>query len=412
MPRRATLARAYRSSELIDELVATYFPGPRSATGEDTVEFSCHGSPLILRNLVEAALQAGARLAKPGEFTLRAFLNGRLDLAQAEAVCELIRARTESSRRAALSQLQGGLSRRVRDLREPVFDLLVRVEASLDHPEEDLPSLERSEVLARLEYSRSAVSALAATFRQGRIVSEGARICIVGRPNAGKSSLLNALLGTERAIVCPEPGTTRDTLEEASDLGGIQSVLIDTAGLREECGDPAEVQGIERTRRALDSSDLALLVVDRSRPLSKEDKRVHLEILESAVRQGRPVVTVLNKSDLPPRLEDRPADAAISTLTGKGLQELITLIGSRLAQDLPGGRDPVLVTSLRHHQALLQAAAELGEARDAVRALPGRWEDRLAFHLRRTLQGLGEIVGEGAPDEVLEAVFSRFCVGK
>lgn len=409
-PRRAALAEARFEGETIDQVVATFFPGPDSATGDDLLEISAHGSPYILRRLLNAALALGARAAEPGEFTQRAFLNGKLDLAQAEAVCALIGARTQRAHRIALSQLEGGLSSAVKSAKEPVLDLLVRIEASLDHPEEDLPGLSAEAAGAAVKKALSPITALAGTFTAGRLASEGARICIVGRPNAGKSSLLNALLGSDRAIVCAEPGTTRDTLEEPSSLMGLPALLIDTAGLRENVQDPAERSGIERSERALKAADLALLVMDRSRPAGEEDFRVHRRILETAARMGRPVLTVANKADLPAALA-QAADVEISATERRGIGELVAIIAKTLACDQALG-EPVMVISARHERALNCAAESLREAEGALEKFPGRWEDRVASHLRQSLGHLDEILGSNAPDEVLRGIFSRFCIGK
>ncbi|OGR89850.1 MAG: tRNA uridine-5-carboxymethylaminomethyl(34) synthesis GTPase MnmE [Elusimicrobia bacterium RIFCSPHIGHO2_02_FULL_57_9] len=406
--RSATLAKAHWETP-IDEVLATYFPASQSPTGEDLVEVSAHGSPLILKRLLMAALAAGARPARPGEFTQRRFLNGRLDLTQAEAVCDLIRAKTSEAQRAALVQLEGGLSKEIAALRAPLLDLLIRIEANLDHPEEDIPSLSVAEIRQSLAQAAAPLLNLAATFDRGRRLAEGARICIVGRPNAGKSSLLNALLGTDRAIVCASAGTTRDTLEEGADIGGIPSLLIDTAGLREHCGDEVERSGVERAQRALRACDLALLVIDQSKTLEAEDESVHRRILEQAAQQGRPVISVLNKADLPCRNATR-GDVSISAKAKTGLQDLLGLIGRRLAPaQLSEGS---LITSVRHHQALRGAVQELEQARAAAARWPALWEDRAACHLRQALRRLGEITGEAAPDEILEGIFSRFCVGK
>lgn len=413
-PRRATLSRAHDEASPIDHVVATWFPGPNSATGEDLVEVSTHGSPYILGRLLKAALSRGARLAEPGEFTQRAFLNGRLDLAQAEAVAELIRAKTDRAHRAALTRLEGGLSRAVERLRAPILDLLVGVEAALDHPEEDLPAPGPEPTREALLQARRKVLGLAETFKVGRLLADGARVCLVGRPNAGKSSLLNALLGTDRAIVCPTPGTTRDTLEEAADFEGIPGFLIDTAGLREGAQDEAEALGLERSERALRTADLGLLVIDRSRPQGPEDERVHRRILETSARLGRPLVAVLNKSDLPAALH--MDGVPVSAKSGSGLRELSRLIAGRLSSEAAAG-DELVVCSLRHAKALDLAAKALSEAEQAVAKYPGRWEDRAASWLREALGRLDEITGPGAPgerapDELLREIFSRFCIGK
>jgi tRNA modification GTPase len=408
-PRRATVAWARSAGETIDQVVATFLPGPNSPSGEDVVEFSAHGSPLILRFLLDACLAQGAVAALPGEFTQRAFLNGRLDLSQAEAVCELIRARTSGAHRACLRQLQGGLSRRLQEARVPILELLVQAEAVLDHPEEDIPALQGRETRRALEKTALPIEALAATFGRGRLLSEGARVCIVGRPNAGKSSLLNALLGRERAIVCPAPGTTRDTLEEACSLAGAPAVLIDTAGLREEACDPAEKAGMERARQALSSSDLALLVIDASRPVGPEDRAVHQDILSTAARQGSPVIPVLNKSDI---LGGGTTDDAIyvSALSGTGIDELLSEVSRKLMPRESAETEVIL--SARHHAALKACALELRTAETLLLSRSESFEDRLAHHLREALRRLDEIEGVGMPDEALHAVFSRFCVGK
>lgn len=410
-PRVATLAQAHGDCRPIDQVIATYFPAPHSATGEDVVEISAHGSPYILKELLTAALRAGARMAEPGEFTQRAFLNGRLDLAQAEAVCDLIRARTDRAHRAALSQLEGGLSKAVGSGRRTVLEILIRIEAVLDHPEEDIPALSPHETRQFLLDAQRPLRDLAGTFRSGRLLVEGARVCIVGRPNAGKSSLLNALLGTDRAIVCPTPGTTRDTIEEAMDLAGLPAVLIDTAGLRENVENEAEASGIKRSERALQAADLALLVIDGSRTEDEEDARIHRRILDAAARLGRPILTVNNKSDLRAKPDSGGADVSISTLTRSGLEDLVRMAAERLSQTQAPAQT-VVITSLRHQQALERAAQALENAREAISLHPGRWEDRAASALRQSLKHLGKITGEAAPDEVLHGIFSRFCVGK
>ncbi|MBI5625166.1 MAG: tRNA uridine-5-carboxymethylaminomethyl(34) synthesis GTPase MnmE [Elusimicrobia bacterium] len=407
-PRRAVVGRAFSGKEALDRVVAVFYPGPGTATGEDLVEVTAHGSPFILRRLLEEAIAAGARSALPGEFTQRAFLNGRLDLSQAEAVCDLIAARTGRAHRAALEAVEGALSREVRAAAAPIADLLVRVEAGLDHPEEDVPIVGPEEASAELERARVRVLALAGTFRSGRLLTEGARIAIVGRPNAGKSSLLNALLGAERAIVCPSPGTTRDTIEEPCDLGGIPAVLIDTAGLTADPTDEAEAMGIERTLRALERCDLALLVEDGSAAPGAEDSEVARIVTERSA--AGTVIAVRSKSDLAPA-SGRAGGLAVSAATGAGISELAAAAAAALAG--PGGEEhAVTVTSARHHAALRACAAELALALRAAKERPESFEELAAGALRSSLKELGTITGEDAGQDVLAAVFSRFCVGK
>lgn len=409
-PRRAAMERVFDDEGPIDQAVVVYFPGPHSATGEDVVEFSVHGSSYIMARLLKALLAKGAAAAQPGEFTQRAFLNGRLDLAQAEAVCELIRAGTGSAHRAALAQLEGGLSKEVSLARAPILEMLVGVEALLDHPEEDIPGFSSGELSSRLEELGRPLVALADSHARGRLLSEGPRVCLVGRPNAGKSSLLNALLGAERAIVCPEPGTTRDTLEEPCDVRGLPAVLIDTAGLREQAPAAAERSGMERAERALRGSDLALLVIDASREEDEEDRRVHGRILETARREGRAVISVYNKMDLRAAPAAAPEGSAwVSALRRTGLDDLLSRISAKLAPEERGG---TVVTSARHQDCLRRALACLDEAAQAVRLHGSLVEDRLASHLRQALAALDEIGGAAAQDEVLAAIFSKFCVGK
>jgi len=396
----------------IDEGVAVFFPAAKSPLGEDLVELTVHGSAYILERLVSAAVSTGAaRRAQPGEFTQRAFLNGKLDLAQAEAVCGLVRARSEAAHQAALRQLRGGLSQAVRRCREPIFDLLVRVEACLDHPEEDIPSLTPAQAGAAVAAARAPIDALAASYRLGRLASEGARVALVGRPNAGKSSLFNALLGRERAIVRPEPGTTRDTIEEDLELAGRRVTLVDTAGLR-AAADPAEREGVRRAAQALESCDAAVLVIDGSRAPDAEDGLEHAAVAETARRRGLPLVRAFNKSDLGGRLDGPIADPAValSAATGAGVGELRGLLARALGPSPDESRE--VVTSDRHHAALQRASCELAAAEECVRALAGGWEDRAAFHLRQAAGALGDILGEDAGEQALHAVFSRFCVGK
>ncbi len=410
IPRRATLARATADGRLLDHVVATYFPAPNNATGEELIEISSHGSPYILRCLVDETMHLGARAAEPGEFTRRAFLNGRLDLAQAEAVGALIRARSDRAHRAALTQLEGGLSKRIASLRGPILDTLIAIEASLDHPEEDLPRPSASRTIEGLEASGTLLREMAETHRTGRIFADGARIGIVGRTNAGKSSLFNALLGSDRAIVCPSPGTTRDTIEEPAEACGIPLLLIDTAGLRDEASSLAERSGIERSERVLKTSDMTLLVIDSSRPLSPEDEKIHRRIAQSSRTQGQPLITIGSKSDLAWRLGDFSCDLMVSALKGSGIRELKSRLAAHLATDT--SQETNIILSARHHRLLLGAAETLAAAVRVIREDPAVWEDKAASLLHSVLDDLGSITGESASDEILNGIFSRFCIGK
>ncbi|HEX4048297.1 MAG TPA: tRNA uridine-5-carboxymethylaminomethyl(34) synthesis GTPase MnmE [Elusimicrobiota bacterium] len=410
-PRRAAARTARRAGRPVDRVVAVFWEAPETPTGEDLLELTAHGSPEILRELVAAAIDAGARPAEPGEFTRRAFVNGRLDLAQAEAVEALIRARGESARRAALDRLEGGLSRAVAAVRAPILDRLALLEARLDHPDEDIPPLSDAAADAAFAALRAPLERLLAAFDRGRAEREGLRVCLVGRPNAGKSSLLNALLGRDRAIVAATPGTTRDTLSEPAVLDGLPAVLVDTAGLRDDASDPAEREGVARAERALAACDVAVLVVDSARPEDDADARAHRRALELAAKEGRPVVVARSKSDLAARA-GASGGISVSARTGAGLAALASAVAAAASAAPNGDEGEALLVGTRDRDAFAAALAELDAARAAVADHPGVWEDRAACHLREAHALLGRVVGEGAPDEVLAAVFSRFCVGK
>ena len=410
-PRRATTRLARRGGAPVDRVVAVYWEAPDTPTGEDLLELTAHGSPEIRRELVAAAVSAGARPAEPGEFTRRAFVNGRLDLAQAEGVEALIAARGGRARRAALERLEGGLSRAVAAARAQVLDLLAPLEARLDHPDEDIAPLDAAGADAALSLLRVPLQRLLSAHERGRAEREGLRVCLVGRPNAGKSSLLNALLGRDRAIVAAQPGTTRDTLEEPAVLEGLPATLVDTAGLREDAADDAEREGVTRAERALSSCDVAVLVVDAARGEDAADERGRRRALELAALHGRPVVVALNKADLVAERAALTGGLAVSARTGEGLDALARAVAAAAgAAVLDEGED--LLVGERDRAAIAAALAELDAARAAVAEHPGLWEDRAACHLREAHARLGLVLGEGAPDEVLRAVFSRFCVGK
>jgi tRNA modification GTPase len=396
------------AGQTVDEALAVYFKAPHSYTREDVVEIHCHGGALPLRRTLELALGYGARLAEPGEFTLRAFLNGRIDLAQAEATLDLIQARTQTGLQLALDQLGGRLSREVRQARDGLIGALAYLTALVDFPEDDVPE---QEVLEPLRASLALVEQLYRGAEQGILYRYGARAVLVGRPNAGKSSLLNALLQVERAIVTPIAGTTRDTLEETANLGGVPVVLIDTAGIT-ETADPVERIGVERSRRALASADLVLLVLDRSAPLTEEDLRI------AQLSHSRPTIVVYNKADLPEQLDAAPllaahptvrAETTTSAASGEGLAQL----GETVARSLLGEAaltGETLVTNPRHREALSRSVDHL---RSAVAALELNVPvDLVAVDVTAAVQALGEVTGESVGEDLLSTIFSRFCIGK
>ncbi|MBI3947879.1 MAG: tRNA uridine-5-carboxymethylaminomethyl(34) synthesis GTPase MnmE [Armatimonadetes bacterium] len=399
------------SGRPVDQVVLILYRAPRSYTGEDAAEICGHGGAMPLGRILSLALAHGARPARPGEFTCRAFLNGKLDLAQAEAVVDVVQARTEPALTLAVRQLEGRLSALVRRARDAVLPVVAHVEATIDFPE-DVPELPRPELDRRIAAAAATVESLLAGARAGRIYREGARVVIAGRPNVGKSSLLNALLREDRAIVTDIPGTTRDVIEESATIRGIPIRTIDTAGIR-PARDPIEAIGVERALAQIADADLVLAVLDASQPLGADDRTVLVRA------RGRPAVVILNKRDLP-ELRVAPADVAgdlpgapvvaISALQGTGIAEL----EEEVAATLLGGRGPAgddaLVTSARHQAALEAAAASLREARATLTA--GIPLDLVVTDLRGALAALGQITGESASDAVLADIFGRFCIGK
>lgn len=396
-----------RDGRVVDEVLLTVMRAPRTYTREDTVEISGHGGLWAARQVLEAVLAAGARLAEPGEFTKRAFLNGRLDLAQAEAVADIIRARTDRALAAAEEQLAGRLSERVNRLRDALMHLLAHVEAYLDFPEEDIHPATQEELQAGLRRAIDGLDELLSTANEGRILRQGVRAVIVGRPNVGKSSLLNQLLGRDRAIVAPTPGTTRDTIEETANLRGVPVVFVDTAGLR-ETGEAVEQEGIRRSQAALRSAELVLVVLDRSAPREPEDERLLSEMA------GRRHMVVLNKSDLPPRL-DLPAGlaapvVAVSCLTGAGLEELKdAIVRAVWSGALRAERAEVMINT-RHQDALRRARESAQRTLEALAA--GLPLDLVALDLRLAANAVGEVVGQTAVEDLLDVVFREFCIGK
>ena len=394
---------------VVDEVMFAFLRQPRSYTGEDTVEIHCHGGPYVVRQVLGLVLARGARHAEPGEFTKRAFLNGRLDLTQAEAVLDLIRSRTDKAAGVALGQMEGGLSQEVRALREQLVDTLVQVEAAIDFPEEEIELLQQAALAGKVTGVVDRISALIDSYEWGRLIREGARVCIVGRPNVGKSSLMNALLGVDRAIVTATPGTTRDFIEETVSLDGLPVVLWDTAGIRGGT-EGVEQIGIDVTLERLEESEGCLLVLDGSAPLTPEDTQVMQRV---GNRQG---LAVVNKSDLGQRLT--PAEVSetlphlkqvrVSALTNQGLDELRMALRDCFLDS--SKESEIVVTNVRHKAALERARSSLSEVQRTMEQ--GMPPDIVAVDLQEARDNLAEIIGVVTNDDVLERIFSQFCIGK
>ena len=406
-----------KDGTVVDEVLLTVMRAPRTFTREDVVEFACHGGVLSAKLVLDATLTSGARLAEPGEFTRRAFLNGRIDLTQAEAVVDLIHSRTELALRAANEQLAGKLARRVDELREQMMKILAHVEAHIDFPEEDIAPETRAGLIAKLEQGVAFMERLLLTAEEGQVLRRGLRAAIIGRPNAGKSSLLNQLLGRDRAIVSPMPGTTRDTIEETANIRGLPIVFVDTAGLR-DTRDEIESEGVRRTRQSLERAELILHVLDASESLTVADQA----LLEEFASRKR--ILVRNKMDLPIRLEmPYPLDAGnptaarpipamvdVSCVNGTGIESLkdtikdLTWSGALNAEHLE-----VMINS-RHQDALSRARDAALTTLEALRGEQGL--ELVALDLRIAVNAIGEIVGKTATDDLLDLIFSQFCIGK
>jgi tRNA modification GTPase len=396
-----------RDGKIVDEVLVAVMRAPRTFTREDVVELTCHGGILPAKLVLDAALAGGARLAEPGEFTRRAFLNGRLDLAQAEAVVDLIHSRTELALSAAQEQLAGKLSQRINELRDEMLKTLAHVEAHIDFPDEDIAPDTLSQLLGRLERGEAFMDELLRTAREGQILRRGIRAAIIGRPNAGKSSLLNQLLGHDRAIVSPIPGTTRDTIEETANVRGLPVVFIDTAGLR-EARDEIEVEGIRRSHESLRNAEFILHVFDASERLTNEDEKYLAEF------DGKKRIVVRNKIDLPRQLELPPASSTtavdVCCLTGKGIEALKDAIKELVwSGEIKSEMLQVMVNS-RHQDALNRAREATRRTIAALQA--GEPLDLAALELRIAVNAVGEIVGKTTTEDLLDLIFSQFCIGK
>jgi tRNA modification GTPase len=408
-------------NQRIDEVVVTYFQKPHSYTTDDIIEISAHGSPVVLRHIVDFALAKGARLAEPGEFTMRAFLNGRLDLTQAEAVRDLIDSQTLFQAKVAAQQLEGALSKLLKPIKQKLVELIALLEAGIDFAEDDISIAPDASILAHIAQVQAPLDQLAASFHYGKIVHQGLTLAIVGRPNVGKSSLFNRLVERERAIVTAQPGTTRDLVSETVAIGGIPVQLVDTAGIRRAL-DEAESIGIKKSMEALADADLVLVVLDASQPITDEDRELLSQV------EGRAAIVVQNKADLASWCGDgalpRPAERSsagscgdgrlappvpTSALTGEGIPEL----RARILQDITGAAAPTestFLTNVRHHKLITDSLAALAAASNAVATrVP---HEMLLLDLYNALRPLDEITGATTTDDILNLIFGSFCIGK
>jgi tRNA modification GTPase len=411
-PHRAILKNLHdpATEEILDRALLTYFKAPHSFTGEDVIELSCHGSPVLLRALIDVILNYDARLAGPGEFTLRALSNGRLNLSQAEAIRDLINAQTKAAAQQATRQLGGELSARLQPIKDSLLDIIVPLESSLEFVEDDLPEVSVNSIKAKLSGLIKDVEQLASTFNAGRLLRDGLKVTLVGRPNVGKSSLFNGLLVSDRAIVTAIPGTTRDSLSEVIILQGVPVLLTDTAGVRDST-DQVEHLGVERTRRAIADADLVVLVLDGSQPLTLEDEDVFNEVAEISY------IIALNKSDLdsfkgamPDYLKDRAATIVnVSAKTGAGLDALRAAILEPFAT-FDTNDTGLLVTDARHFDLLQRTSSALNSSLELFEQRAS--EELVLVGLYDGLRFIGEITGETTPDDVLSQIFSTFCIGK
>lgn len=398
-----------RSNETVDEVLLTVMQAPLTYTAEDTIEITCHGGTLVLQKVLEIAVNCGARLALPGEFTLRAFLNGRIDLAQAEAVADLITARSDSGLKMALRQLEGRLSGRIEALRSEIVNLLANLEARIDFPDQDIEPEDKMQIESQMKQIEQDLEQLISTYEEGKILQEGLNVVIIGRPNVGKSSLLNALLQKDRAIVTPIPGTTRDVISDYVNFDGVLVRLVDTAGFR-IAGDVIEIEGIKRAEAEIKKGDLMLLVIDSSAEISEEEK-----VLEQKLPQQNYVV-VLNKIDLVKadkltnleKLFAKRDLVKVSCTQLIGLPELKAKIVSRMVQARPEAE--VVISNLRHKEALERARTSLQTAQKSF--AENMSLEFVALDMKKALDAVGEVIGKTYTDEILNQIFSNFCIGK
>lgn len=412
-PRKIYHGWIYDKEEPIDEVIITFFQSPNSYTGEDIIEINCHGGVFVSRRILDLCIANGATAAKPGEFTQRAFLNKKLDLAQAEAVADIIHSKTEASRRVAVYHLEGHLSKYIHEMRKELIHFCSLLEVELDFAEEEVEFASRDDLKSLLQRLIKSIHKIIASYERGYVCREGIRLAIIGRPNVGKSSLLNALLERERAIVTDIPGTTRDTLEEVLDIEGVLFRIIDTAGIR-ETEDPVEKEGVNRARQAAENADLILLVLDVSQSIDKEDEA----LIHWSHNADCPVIVAFNKWDLkknadPDQIIQKYSFqhvSPVSALKGQGIPELIEVLKNKaVAGEFPHEGE-VLLTRARHKEAMENAADYLSKALDAL--LESMSAEFIAFDVRSAMNALSEITGDMTPDDILNYIFDEFCIGK
>jgi len=388
-----------KTGEAIDDCMVAQMPGPYSFTGENVAEIQCHGSLAVVRRIIDRCLECGARPAEPGEFSRRAFLNGKMDLAQAEALSDLIASRSEAARKLALNQLRGGLSSRVRKVYSDLLDAAAEIEAHIDFPEEDIPAIARDRILLHLEFAENEMQRLLHGHDKARLCAQGARVILAGEPNAGKSSLFNALVGKERAIVSPHPGTTRDTIEAVLEIAGLAITLVDTAGIRPGAGEIEQI-GIDRTRAEIREADLVLHLIPYGNHIQEPNPLLDDD-------SSAKVILVMTKADLSETLHTD--GIAVSSVSGLGLPELEDAIRERLADSMEESEE-VEMSRVRHAECLRAALQSLDRAKQAF--APGESGDLVMVDLRDALSHVGEILGERLDEQILDRIFSTFCLGK
>lgn len=410
-PRKQVFCRLMDGNQILDEGLVTYFAAPHSFTGEDVVEFALHGSPYIKGRLLEILCAQGATAAKRGEFSYRAFLNGKMDLVQAQGLCDLIAAGNKAAHDVALSSLDGRLSEKLLETKKALIELLAQIEVRLDDVDEEMPPLDVPSSQQILQTHIRILAGLADTFSVGRLLKEGLKVAIVGAPNCGKSSLLNALVGFDRAIVSDQSGTTRDTVEETLDIDGQKIILTDTAGIREHALDPAEQEGMKRSLKAIEKADVILFVTDLSRELTLQEQALWQDVQTA----HKPAVLVLNKTDKAPQgncpLQGKAQHSVcVSCKKGEGIEQLRKQLTQFVQASAGQATDGIMISNLRQYQAVLQAQTELESA--LVHLTNGGGMELQAEHIRGALGALKDLTGEVTPDDVLDVIFSKFCLGK